>query len=133
MALRRLLGGLPAAALVVCTWTACSDGKDAKDKGAVAKVPVTAADLDERCTLMAKACGNKEKHVGKIEEACKETAKQQVEKGCTEQAIAVHDCYVKDLCGGEDKVWSLDDLHVLADRHGKCAAERAAVRACVGK
>jgi hypothetical protein len=134
MALRSLIGGLPAAALVVCTWTACSNGKDKdKDKGEVAKAPATAADLDERCTLMAKACGDKEKHVGKITEACKQTASQQVAKGCTEQAIAAHDCYVTKLCGTADKVWSLDDLHVLAERHGKCAAERAAVRECVEK
>jgi hypothetical protein len=129
MALRRLLGCLPAAALAVCVWTAC--GKD--KQGEVAKAPATAADLDERCTLLAKACGDKDKHVAKIAEACKQDAKKQVEKGCTDKAIAVHDCYVKDLCGGTDKVWTLEDLHVLADRHGKCVAERTAARECVEK
>jgi hypothetical protein len=133
MALRRLLGCLPVAALVVCAWTACKDSKDGKDKGAVAKAPVTAADLDERCELLAKACGDKDKHVEKIIEACKQTAKKQVEKGCTEKAVAVNDCYVKDLCGGADKVWTFEDLRVLAERHNKCVAERAADRECVEK
>jgi hypothetical protein len=112
---------------------ACNDkGKD-KDKGAAAKPTATAADLDERCTLMAKACGEKDKHVDKIVEACKQTAKKQVEKGCTDKVIAAYDCYATDLCGGSDKVWAFEDLRVLADRHNKCVAERKAVRECLGE
>jgi hypothetical protein len=127
MALRRLLGCLPVAALAICALTACKDKED------VAKNKATAAELDERCALLGKACGDKDKHVEKIIEACKQDAKKHVDKGCTDKAIAVHDCYVKDLCGGPDKVWTLDDLNVLADRHGKCVAERKAARECVEK
>jgi len=129
MAPRRLLGCLAVAALAVCTWTGC---KDKADKGEVAKAPVTPADLDERCVLMAKACGDKDKHIEKITQDCKQAAKKQVEKGCTEKAVAAHDCFVKELCGTADKVWALEDLRVLAERHKKCVAERTALRECAG-
>lgn len=133
MALGRLLGCLAAAALAACALTACKDKDTDPGKGAAAKTPATAADLDERCTLMSKACGEKEKHVEKIVAVCKVAAKKQVEKGCIDKAIAEYDCFAVDLCGGTDKVWAFDDLRVLADRHNKCVAERKAVRDCVGE
>ena len=117
MALRRLLRYLPVAALAVCAWTAC------KGKG-------SAADLDKRCEQLGKACGDNDKHVEKIIEECKQAAKEQVEAGCTDKAIAVFACYEKELCGKGDKVWTVDDLRVLSDRHGKCEAERRASREC---
>jgi len=127
MALRRLLGCLPVAALAVCAWTAC------KDKGDVAKAQASAADLDKRCEQLGKACGDKDKHAEKIIEGCKQAAKKQVENGCTDKAIAVYDCYEKELCGNGDKVWTFEDLRVLADRHSKCVPEQNASRACAEK
>lgn len=129
MARRRLLGCLAIAALAVGSWTGCKD----KDKGDAAKPQASAADLDKKCQDLAVACGDKGKHVEKITEACKLAAQQQVEKGCTDKAIAVYDCYEKQFCGKVDKVWALDDLRVLADRQSKCVAERTAVGECVGK
>lgn len=127
MALRRLLGCLPVAALAVCASTAC------KDKGDVAKTQASAADLDQRCMQLGKVCGDKEKHVEKIISECKQAAKKQVDSGCTDKVIAAYDCYVRELCGGGDKVWTIEDLGVLADRKSKCVAERNASRACAEK
>jgi hypothetical protein len=104
-------------------WTGC------KDKGGAKSV----TDLDKRCEQLAKGCGDKDKHVDKIVDDCKAAAKKQVDKGCVDKAVAVYDCYEKELCGKEDKVWALEDLRVLADRQNKCTAERTALKDCVGK
>lgn len=114
--------------LVVCAWTGC--GKDKADKG---KTQAGSADIGTRCEELGKACGDSDKHVQKIVEECKEAAKEQVVSGCTEKAVAAYDCYQKNLCGQADKVWALEDLRVLSERHGKCAAERDASAACVAK
>ena len=118
MALRRLLGCLPVAALAVCALAACKD-----------KDPKTVA-LETRCEQLAKTCGDKDKHSAKLVDECKAAAKKQVEKGCADKATAAYDCYESQLCGAE-KVWALDDFRVLADRHKKCTAERDALRDCV--
>jgi hypothetical protein len=125
MALRKLLGILPAAALAVCAWTGCKDKADGPSSQA------SAADLDQRCERLGKLCGDKNKHVEKIIDECKQAAKQQVATGCADKAIAVYDCYEKELCASSDKVWALEDVRVLAVRHGKCVAEQDASRACV--
>lgn len=120
------------ATLALGSGTACK-GKDA-DKAA-APVPAsapTAADLDAKCDLLAKTCGDTDKHVEKIVEECRQAAKTQVAKGCTDKAIALSDCYARELCGKADKVWSFGDLSVLAARQSKCVADRAAIDACVG-
>lgn len=91
------------------------------------------ADLDTRCEQLAKACGDNDKHIGKLTEECKDTAKKQVEKGCGDKAIALYDCYQKQVCGKGDQVWALEDLRVLADRQKQCAAERDALAQCAGK
>jgi hypothetical protein len=122
MALRRLLGCLPIAALAACTWTACKGTKTQ-----------ASADLDKRCVQLGKACGDSDKHDEKIVMECKQAAKMQIEKGCADEAIAVYDCYEKQLCGKGDRVWTIDDLRVLADRQSKCVAERNAGRDCLGK
>ena len=114
-------------ALTVCVWAAC------KDKGDGAKTQASAADLDKRCEQLGKACGDKDKHVEKIIEECKQAAKKHVENGCPVKTIAVYDCYEKEVCGNGDKVWAIEDLRVLADRHGKCVAEREASRECTEK
>lgn len=106
-------------------------GKDKGDKGDDTQ-PGSSADLVTRCEELAKACGESDKHVQKIAAECKEAAKEQVVSGCTEKAVAAYDCYQKMLCGKGDKVWALDDLRVLSERHGKCVPERDASRACVG-
>jgi len=122
MGLRRL----PLAVLLVCTLAACKDKKGDAAKGG-------GTDLDKRCEQLAKACGDTDNHVEKIVTDCKKAAKVQIEKGCTDKAIAVFDCYEKELCGGNDKVWAIEDLRVLADRKNKCVAERKAGRECIGK
>ena len=131
MALRSLLGWAPVAALLVCTWAGCGKDKE-KGKSADGTGEASSADLVTRCDELAKACGDQEKHIQTIAAECKEAAKEQVAGGCTEKAVAAYDCYLKELCGKADKVWALDDLRVLSDRHGKCVAERDASRACVG-
>jgi len=126
MVLRRPLGCL-LVALAVAAWTGC------KDKGDAAKAQASASDPNQRCERLGKACGDNDKHVEKIIEGCKQDAKEHVEKGCADKAIALYDCYEKELCGKADKVWTIDDLPVLADRNKKCVAERNAARTCVGK
>src|SRR5262245_6177461 len=121
---RRPLGCL-VAALAVCAWVAC--GKD-KNAGK-ANTP----DLDKRCEQLAKTCGDSEKHIGKIVESCRQAAKKQTDKGCADKASALYDCYEKELCGKDDKVWTVDDFRVLSERHKKCEAEQAAARTCVGE
>lgn len=123
MAPRILLG-----CLVVVAWAV--GASSCKGKGDAAKTEANAIELDKRCEQMAKVCGDKAKHVEKILEECRQAAKTQVETGCADKAIAVYDCYVKDLCGDGDKVWAIDDVRVLADRHGRCQAEQTASRAC---
>lgn len=125
MTLRKLLEYVLVAAVAVCTWTTCT--RDA------AKTEATAAGLAKRCEQLGKACGNSDKHVDKIIEDCKGSAKQQVKKGCIDNAVALYDCYEEALCGKADQVWAIDDLRVLADRKGKCVAERNAARECAAK
>ena len=48
--------------------------------------------------------------------------------------LAAYDCYEKEVCMIlPDKVWSINDLGVLVDRHKKCAPERSAAAACTKK
>ncbi len=112
---------------MVCAVAAC------KGKGEAAASVSNPAELDKRCEQVAKVCGDQGKHVEKILDECRHDAKPQIETGCTDKAIAVYDCYLKQVCGSGDKVWALQDVRVLADRHGKCVAEQAAVRACGDK
>jgi hypothetical protein len=104
-----------------------------KGSGDAKKTETSAADLDQRCERLGKACGDNDKHAEKVVTGCKQAMKEQVDKGCIDKAIAAYDCYEKELCGKTDKIWAVDDLRVLAERTGKCGAERDAVRACVGK
>jgi len=99
-----------------------------KDDGAKAAGP----NLDSRCEQLAKACGD-DTHTPKLLDSCKQAAKKQLEKVCGDKASVMYDCYEKELCGKGDKVWSIDDLRVLADRHAKCAAEQTATKTCVGE
>jgi hypothetical protein len=125
MALGKRLGCLALWALIAC------GGKDETGEPAKAEPPA-AVDLDKRCVQLAKICGDKAKHVEKMTEACKLAAKKHVEKGCTDKVVAAYDCYETELCAKTEKVWALDDLGVLAERHGKCVAARDALRACAG-
>lgn len=107
--------------------TACND------KGDAAKTQASTVDLDKRCLQLAKVCGDKDKHVAKITDECKQAAKKQADTGCTDKVIAEYDCYERELCGSDDKVWSMEDLGKLAVRHKKCVAEQTATRACAEK
>lgn len=113
--------------LVVATLLAFAGCKDKKDDKPAAPAGVN---MDVRCEQLAKACGDKDKHVAKIVEECRKAAMVQVEKKCLDKALAEYDCYEKELCGGADKVWAIGDLGVLAERRSKCVAERNASREC---
>jgi hypothetical protein len=130
----RALGCVLITALAVSAWTGCkSDDKDKdKDKPGAGKTAPTSADLIRRCDEVAKSCGDTDKRVEKIAAECKQAAQEQVTSGCTAQAMAAYDCYVKELCGKGEQVWALDDLRVLSERHAKCVTERDASRTCVG-
>ena len=117
------------ATLALCGWLGCKN----KDKDDGAKTQASASSLDSRCEQLAKTCGDGDKHVAKLLDTCKQAAKMQLEKVCGDKASAMYDCYEKELCNKGDKVWTIDDLRVLADRHGKCADEQTATRTCVGE
>lgn len=87
---------------------------------------------DARCEQLAKACSD-EKHADKLVDECVKAAAKLGSRGCTESAVALYSCYEQKLCGKSDKVWTLDDLRVLAERHEVCDSERKALRACVAK
>ena len=115
--------------MVACAWLGC--GRD--DSPDTTTTPPPTADADKRCVTLAKLCGDKGKHVDKIVDQCKLAAKKERDKGCTDKVNAAYDCYERDLCGKADKVWTMADLGVLAERHKKCVAETNAVRSCVGE
>jgi hypothetical protein len=116
----------------LCALAACKDKQGDPAKDPAAKSPSTGVDLDQRCDQLANACGDQAKHVDKIAAECKQLATKLAAKNCTGAAAALLDCYGA-LCGGSDRVWSLDDLRVLATRHVKCVDERAAALACEDK
>lgn len=126
MALRRLFGCLPVAAVLLFAPSGCKDKDDAAKKA-------SAPDPDKRCLQLAKVCGEKEKHVTKIDEECRVATKARTDASCTEKMATLYDCYERELCGNGDKVWALGDLRVLAERHKKCTAEREATLACEKK
>jgi hypothetical protein len=126
-----MLGGLPVVALALCAWAACSDDKPA-DKAPAKSAAATPIDLGARCKPLAQACGDTDKHIAKMLDECSATAKAADQK-CAAEAAAVYECYETQLCGKGDKVWTLDDLRVLAERHGTCAGERQALRDCAAK
>ncbi len=119
-------------ALLVAAWVGCGKKKEEGEGKDGAKEP-TMAEVLARCDQLGKACGDSEKHTGDIIAECKQGANKQLAGGCGASALAAWDCYEKELCGKGDKVWALDDLRVLSERHEKCAAERDANAACVGK
>jgi hypothetical protein len=116
MAPRNWFGCLAALALASSLAACKGDGKGSVDKG---------ASMTARCEQLAKACGDKDKHIEKIVEVCK-----QIPASCATQATAAFDCYEKQLCGKADRIWALEDLGKLAERHGACKAERDALAAC---
>lgn len=117
--------------LALCALLACG-GKDEAPEAEPAK-PTAAPVDDKRCLQLAKLCGDKAKHVDKIVEECKAGAVKEAAKGCTDKVTAVYDCYQRELCGKAEKVWTLPDLRVLAERHGKCENERTAAKSCMGQ
>lgn len=125
MALRRGFGCLMASVLLIY---GCKDDAKPADKAGG-----KGGSLDARCEQLAKACGDKPKHVEKITAECWQTSAKQVAKGCIDQATVVYDCYEKELCTKDTKVWTIDDLRVLSDRHTKCVAERDLLRKCLGE
>jgi hypothetical protein len=91
------------------------------------------AGLDKQCEQLANTCGDKDKHIDKLIDECKQAAKKHVDKGCGDKLESLHACYAKEVCGGTEKVWALDDLRVLANRHEKCMIQRADARSCIDK
>jgi hypothetical protein len=128
MSARSILGCLSAAALALGLLSACKGG-DSK----VTITPSTPEELDKACERIGKSCADQEKHVSKVTESCKKAVKADSKKGCPDKVLAIYHCYDKELCGGGDKVWALDDLRVLAERHDKCVAEREAAKDCQTK
>lgn len=129
MAPRSHLGGLALVALMLGAAPACKGDADNKTTDPPA---AGSASLDKRCERLAKLCGDKAKHVAKITEECMQVEK--AEGDCKTKLLAAWDCYEKEVCMTmPDKVWSIDDLGVLAERHKKCAPERAAAVACSKK
>ena len=112
-------------ALALCATLACSKKKDDKAQ------PSTG--LDKRCEQLAKICGDTDKHIEKLLDECKQAAAKLTDKACEAKVVAAYDCYENELCNKTDKVWALDDLRVLTERHKKCIAERDAARACSAK
>jgi hypothetical protein len=108
---------------VISLLVACKGKGNDKD----AKTPTV--DLVKRCQQLAKACGDSEKHVSKIDSECTAAIKP----GCEAKAIAAYTCYEKELCGKGDKLWALGDFGVLAERHSKCVTERNALADCAPK
>jgi hypothetical protein len=117
-------------ALVAVVWVGCGKKKDEKSKEGEGNGP-TMAEVLARCDQLGKACGDSEKRVGDIIAECKQAAEKQLAGGCGDAVMAAYDCYEQELCGKKDKVWALDDLRVLSERHGKCASERDASQKCV--
>src|SRR5215207_10935016 len=132
MALRRLLGCLPVAALAVCALMGCKDDNDPKDDAGAkpgSSAQASREQLGKRCEQLGKACGAETKHQDKIIEECKDAAKAQADQGCADKVVAAYNCYEKEICANINKVWAMDDLRVLGERHTKCAAERTASEA----
>lgn len=86
-----------------------------------------ATDPVAACDLLAKGCGDNEKHVTAIADACKQAAPA---PACVAKVSALYDCYQTQLCGKSDRVWAFADLAVLAQRKSVCAAEQKAVTEC---
>jgi hypothetical protein len=140
--LRRVTGTFTIAASLAFACAACED--DSAASGATSSATASAEpqaepkptakpgpSLDERCDELGKACGQKDKHKEQIAAKCKEAAKAQSDKGCVDQARAAYDCYQKDICTKDAKIWGFDDFRVLTERHDKCVAERKAAHKCV--
>jgi hypothetical protein len=117
----------------LCAILGCGGSKEADPPPSEPAKAAPANDADKQCLALAKLCGDKSKHVDKIAGECKAAATKQAAKGCTDKAKAAYDCYQRELCGTAEKVWSLADLGVLAERHKKCVTERSALLACAGE
>src|SRR5262245_54696438 len=115
---RRLLGVV----VVVIALSSCKG--DAKK---------ATAELEKRCLQLGAACGDTDKRTANFVDECKQAAANQAQRSCVSQTLALYDCFEKELCGKDDRVWSIGDLAVLADRHGKCKAELAAADKCAAK
>lgn len=136
--IRTVLGWLAVVPLTACLLAACEDdGGSAKPATSTAQATAKAAakgveQLTKRCEQLGKACGQQDKHKEDIAKACQEAAKSQAEKGCADQVVATYDCFEKELCTGDERIWALDDFRVLAERHEKCVKEREASNKCMG-
>lgn len=130
---RRILAWAAASLVLVLViaMVTCGDDEATPNRPAVAQDPK--ALVDQQCERLGRTCGDTDKHAEKIIAQCKQAAIKHVEKGCANEALAVYDCYARELCGKADPVWALDDLRVLADRQRTCVSERRARSACGGR
>lgn len=90
-----------------------------------------AIEVAARCARLGTTCGDMPKHEAKITAEC-EQALAALASECRGAAVAAFECYEQELCGSDDKIWAYADLGVLAERRGRCAAERAALATCAG-
>jgi hypothetical protein len=120
----RQLGCLALVFAIAASAAGCKDKGTDKSNGAV--------DFDTRCSQLAKACSDQDKHEEKVFDGCKALGQKQTDAACTAKLVALYDCYEKHVCGAADKVWAFEDLKVLADRHKACVDENKAYVACSG-
>lgn len=129
---KRILVGIAATLVLVLVIVVATGGDDEPRANGPTVAQDPAVLVDQRCERLGRACGDTDKHADKIIAQCKQVATKHVEKGCADAALAVYECYERELCGKTDRVWALDDLRVLADRQYKCVSERRARSACGG-
>ncbi len=89
------------------------------------------SDVVAQCDQLAGACGDGEEHVETIGQECKELVDRTGADACADAALALFDCYERELCERDDAVWALDDLRVLSERHETCLDQRDALNLCL--
>jgi serine/threonine-protein kinase len=136
---RKLLLGIAAGVgllLVVAIVTCGGGGGGSKKSAPVAATNKPAAakpvDLPTQCERLGYACGDTAKHITAVIEQCKRGAADLATKKCVAQANKLYECYQAKVCGKDAKIWALEDLRVLAQRHHACAAEATALQTCAG-
>ncbi len=101
-------------------------------KDATKAAPPEPVPLPTQCERLGHACGDTAKHITAVIAQCKDGVADLTAKKCDAQANKLYECYAAKVCGKNAKIWALEDLRVLAQRHHQCAAEATALQSCVG-